>query len=67
MTDDSWGEYRRLVLSELERVDRSIRALHADVTTIKSEVTALKIKSGVWGLLGGLIPVVVAIGVSKLF
>lgn len=66
MSDDSWGEYRRLVLSELERIDRSLAIIHRDVSSIRSEVTTLKVKASVWGLMGGLIPVIVAIAVSKL-
>jgi hypothetical protein len=70
--NEGWDEYRKLVLAELRRIDdgfqherknRSMserlvweRMAHLDV-----EIAALKIKAGIWGLMGGLIPALTAL------
>ena len=109
-----WGEYRRLLISELERLDRTVSDLveqidrrdadmrtycgslvaairseiealrtrltqldvnstrishletecgerRQDVSRIDKEVTALVVKSGLWGAAGGLIPAIGAL------
>lgn len=66
---DTFGEYRRLILSELERLSSSVQDLThqinqlraSDLAEIRSEIGMLKVKAGVWGLLGGLIPVLAAL------
>jgi hypothetical protein len=68
-TDGDWGEYRRLILQELQRlhdgitdVKTRIDVLHAsDLASIKSEIAVLKFKAGVWGLVAGAIPGVAAL------
>ena len=42
-------------------LDRRLREIHRDITFIKVELGKLTIKSGVWGMLGGLIPVLIAL------
>lgn len=54
-----WQEYQRLVLDELKRHGCQLDGLETSVATVRTDVAALKVKSGVWGLLGGLIPVLV--------
>lgn len=64
-----WGEYRRLILQELQRlhdgineVKSQITALHAsEIASIKAEIAVLQIKSGVWGFIAGAVPSAVAI------
>ena len=67
MTDDSWNEYRRIILSELERIDGSctlkadkcraeLQALERSINTIHTDVEMLKLKAGVWGFLAGFVP-----------
>lgn len=66
--DDTWNEYRRLVLAELERLSKAVGDIDKRVTEavggIDKRVTELQIKVGVWaalgGLLGGLVVAVVA-------
>lgn len=67
-SDGDWGEYRRLILQELQRLHDGIAEvkvridiLHAsDLSSIKSEIAVLKFKAGVWGLAAGAIPSVAA-------
>ena len=69
---EGWDEYRRLVLSELERLDKAVKEsdksdavaiskLLVDVTRLREDVVALKIKAGIWGILGGVITTIGAI------
>ena len=64
-----WNEYQKLVMSELERLDRSIKGnskgnddAHDKITKqlqeIRIDITKLQMKAGVWGLMGGLIPTI---------
>jgi hypothetical protein len=43
---------------------QAIDTIQRDVTSLKIDVGGLKIKSGLWGLLGGLIP---AIGIALMY
>jgi hypothetical protein len=61
-----WDEYRRLVLAALERLEGDIKTLDtkvdavkttldAKVDVVKTAVTALQVKAGLIGALGGLL------------
>lgn len=59
---ENWGEYRRLILSELERISRDLELLsdkldhfrQDEISKIKIDVAMLKVKAGAWGAIGGL-------------
>jgi hypothetical protein len=53
-----WGEH---VLAELERQNRCIHDLNTEVQALKIENAILKVKSGTWGAIGALIPIIIAI------
>lgn len=57
---DNWNEYRRLMLAELERHEGWLKVLETRKNELRVEVERLKIKAGIWGLMGGLIPAVAA-------
>lgn len=63
---NGWPEWSRYVLKELERLNDCYEKLQENYTEFKEDFVALqtefKIKAGVWGLLGGLIPVVIGLG-----
>ena len=48
----------------LKDIDRKLDKLADDVVQLRVDVGALKIKSGIWGLMGGLIP---AIGATLMY
>lgn len=63
---ESWQEYRRLVLAELERLDEAIKNLDekldkrdkeqdAKVSAINLELLTLRIKASIYGALAGAI------------
>lgn len=64
-----WGEYRRLILSELSRiaaavaeVDKKVDNIRTqEISAIKVEVAMLQVKSGVWGGVAGLLVALAAV------
>ncbi len=59
---ESWGEYRRLILAELERISVDLKTLNDkldqfrqdEISKIKIDIAMLKVKASGWGALGGL-------------
>ncbi len=60
MTDE-WSKWSNHVLAELKRLNGDINSLRQDVSYIKQEVKVLTVKAGVWGLMGGAIPIMVTL------
>ncbi len=58
-TINGWSEYQKLVLSELERLSDWLESAEKRINELRLEVAILKVKSGIWGLMGGLIPVLI--------
>ena len=62
------------IFKEIERVRKDIGTLGTkidllkdnDITDMKVELATLKVKAGVFGLVGGLIPVLIAISLQYL-
>ncbi len=63
---DDWKNYQRLVLSELKRHSETLEDIKIHILKTELDLEKLKIKSGVWGLMGGLIPVAIAIAIELL-
>lgn len=64
MPKGNWEEWKNHVLEELVdlkgqhgKIQDSLTALHIDMAT-------LKVKAGIWGLVGGAIPVLVGVAVQ---
>jgi hypothetical protein len=64
-TDDTngWVPWSQHVLAELKRLNSCYEALRLDVEKIKVETGQLKIRAGLTGLVGGLIPVLIMFGI----
>jgi hypothetical protein len=58
--ENSWNQWSRHVLAELERLDVGMKELNKTLTAIQVEIATLKVKSGVWGALGASVPILVA-------
>ena len=71
--DRSWGEYRRLVLAELERIAKDMEILadkiqrfHSDdIAQIKTDIALLKLQAAAWGAVASLSVTVVVSLISK--
>lgn len=57
-----WGEYRRLILAELERINNAVRDLserverfrQEDVGQMKTDIAILKFQAALWGAIAGI-------------
>jgi hypothetical protein len=79
MSTDStngWHEYKQLVLRELERLTQEIRhernnykqgmsGVYERLIEVEKEIATLKVRCGIWGLMGGLIPAMTALMLSR--
>lgn len=63
---DSWHEYQKLVLHELKTHSEDLVVIRGELQKLHIEISALKVKSGMWGLIGGVIPVAIALGMKLL-
>ena len=62
MSDNNgWGEWKNLVIHEIERIDEAKTELRQDIQEIKVQLATLQVKSGIWGAIGALIPIVVTV------
>lgn len=69
LNNNGWDRWQNYVLNELKRLNSSYEGIVGtmsniranDLTKIKTEISALKVKSGIWGLMGGMIPAIIAI------
>jgi hypothetical protein len=60
-TENGWNEWGRHVLSELKRLNEWVGEVDKKQTTILMQLSALKVKAGVWGLIAGAIPVAIGL------
>jgi len=61
-TDNSgWESYSRLVLTKLDEHEDVLKDISKELTNIRVDIGMLKVKSGLWGLVGGFIPVAIAV------
>lgn len=59
--NNGWNEWSRHVLAELERLNGCYSEIDKALQKIHVEIAMLKVKSGMWGAIGGSIPVIVAL------
>lgn len=64
VNENGWDEYKLLVLTKLEDMRVAIKSLDEKVDTLQIEMSAIKVKSGIWGLVAGLIPVLVLLAIA---
>lgn len=56
-----WGLYQRLVLERLDEQREALDDLRQAVHETRIEVAQLQVKSGVWGMIGGAVPILIAL------
>jgi hypothetical protein len=64
--NSTWNEWSKYVLKELERLNGCYFSLDEKVGKIQQEIAMLKVKSGIWGAIGGCIPVIVLLVIKFL-
>jgi Sec-independent protein secretion pathway component TatC len=58
---ETWTEWRKHVLLELERHSKLYETMTKDIQAIRADIILLKMKAGLWGALAGAIPVILMI------
>ena len=58
---NGWNEWSRHVLQELVRLNAEQQRMSERMEKVLIEVSALEVKAGIWGALGGLLPALGAI------
>ena len=59
--EESWGKWSKYVLHTLEQYDKRLENIEKCQIEIKGDIRELKVKAGIWGLVGGCIPTAAAI------
>ena len=63
MGGNGWDEWRNHVLEELRQQRASQERLFERLDTMSQDIAALKVKSGLWGMIGGAFSICIAIGI----
>lgn len=66
MENNGWNEYRLLVIDRLDKVEQSQREILLALGKINGTIAQLQVKSGLWGVLGGVATVLGILLVSIL-
>ena len=56
--NNGWNEWKNLVLSQLEQLREGQKESVDIAQTLREDIVALKLKAGIWGLMGASIPVI---------
>ena len=59
--NNGWSKYEKMVIDKLDDHDDKFSGIENKLTQIQVDIATLKVKAGVWGGIGGLIPAIIAI------
>lgn len=62
---EDFGAYKKLLLHRLEEQKEELIAIKHELHHLTVDVAALKVKAGMWGMVGGLLPATLII-ISRL-
>jgi len=60
----TWSEWANHVLLELSRINNNVTTLSDSLIEIKIEIAMLKVKSGLWGAVGAMIPIAILLAMQ---
>ena len=63
---NGWDTWSKHVLTELERLHGDTEQIKRLVSEINGEIKLLKYKSGIWGAIAGMIPILVYLFLDQL-
>lgn len=63
ISSDSWMAWSRHVLHQLETDTKCLYEIKREITLLKIEIAKLKVKSGIWGAIGGAVPLAVGLAI----
>ncbi len=58
---NGWSKWQEHVLAELKRYGVWMGNMDKSITHIKVKVGKLQVKAGVWGIIGGMVPVTIIV------
>jgi hypothetical protein len=58
---DGWSKYEKMVIEKLDDHDAKFSHIEDKLTQIQVDIATLKVKAGIWGGIGGMIPAIIAI------
>ncbi len=58
---NGWSRWENHVLAELRRLNDWLAGVDRKLDRVGEDISGLKVKSGIWGLIGGLIPAISAL------
>ena len=61
-----WEQYQKYVLNELQRHNKLLEKVSDKLSKVDSEIATLKVKSGLWGMLGATVPLAIAMSFKLL-
>lgn len=61
-----WEQYQKYVLNELQRHNMLLEKISDKLSKVDSEIATLKVKSGLWGMLGATVPLAIAMSFKLL-
>lgn len=61
MSDDGFDAWGKHILADLARLNKGYERNLSDIIKLREEMAMLKVKAGIWGAVGGIIPVMAAL------
>lgn len=58
MDSNGWEEWRKYVLKKLEQLEDQYVIINKQLQDIEIAIATLKVKAGLWGAVGAIIPIV---------
>jgi hypothetical protein len=60
----NWNSWAVYVLKELERLNSCYSSLDDKIGKIQQDIAMLKVKAGIWGAIGGCIPIIIMLAIK---
>jgi len=64
MPPDNCNNWSKHVLTELERLKECVLSIQEEVIQTRIELAKLKVRAGIWGAVGAMIPVVIGTAIA---
>lgn len=59
--NENWDKYQEWVIRDLKRLSENIKEIDNKLDDISKDTAMLKVKAGMWGMIGGALPVIIAL------
>jgi hypothetical protein len=66
MAENGFDEYKKLLLAEISNLKVEVTSLTQTIGNLRVDVAMLQVKSGVWGFMAGLLPVLALLAMQYL-